>query len=82
MHFLSCASRRIGRAGRKLKIMTEVTIAPTSRRTAPNPLVKGAHHDNTLLENTILNNTLLDNTILNNTLLYNALHLSMSLSNV
>ena len=39
MHFPSCASGRIGRTGRKLKIMTEVTIAPTSGRRAPNPLV-------------------------------------------
>ena len=49
MHFPSCASGRIGRTGRKLKIMTEATIAPTSGRTAPNPHVEGAHHDNTLL---------------------------------
>ena len=39
MHFPSCASGRIGRTGRKLKIMTEVTITPTSGRRAPNPLV-------------------------------------------
>ena len=31
--------------------MTEATIAPTSGRTAPNPHVEGAHHDNTLLYN-------------------------------
>ena len=53
IHFPSCASGRIGRAGRKLKIMTKVTIAPTSGRTAPNLLVKGAHHDNTLLYNAL-----------------------------
>ena len=51
MHFPSCGSGRIGRTGRKLNIMTEVTIAPTSGRTAPNPLVVGAHHANTLLYN-------------------------------
>ena len=51
MHFPSCASGRIGRTGRKLKIMTEATIALTSGRTAPNPHVEGAHHDNTLLYN-------------------------------
>ena len=72
MHFPSCASGRIGRTGRKLKIMTEATIAPMSGRTAPNPDVEGAHHDNTLL----------DNTILDNTLLYNASYLSISLSNI
>ena len=44
MHFPSCASGRIGRTGRKLKIMTEVTIAPTSGRTAPNPFVQDGPH--------------------------------------
>ena len=52
--------------------MTEVTIAPTSGRTAPKPLVEGAHHDDTLLDNTLLDNPLLDN----------ALDLSTSISNV
>ena len=71
MYFPSCASGRIGRTRRKLKIMMEVTIAPTSGRTVPKPLVEGAHHDNTLL----------DNTLLDNTLLHNALDLSISISN-
>ena len=44
MHFPSCASGRIGRTGRKLKIMTEVTIAPMSGRTAPNPFVQDGPH--------------------------------------
>ena len=67
MHCPSCASGRIGHTGRKLKIMTEATIAPTSGWTAPNPDVEGAHHDNTLLDNTILDK---------------ASYLSISLSNI
>lgn len=44
MYLPSCASGRIGRTGRKLKIMTEVSIAPTSGRTVPNPLVQDGQH--------------------------------------
>ena len=52
----------MGRTRRKLKIMTEVTIAPTSGRTAPNPLVEGAQHDNTLVEGAYHDHTLVEGT--------------------